>query len=477
MSCHGIYAVDQIDNKDLRPLGQSMWLGQNPQVETFINVSTNFGVKLGIQLLYLCQIQQLATMKNRHQKETLQHKSEDTFGRIVVLTGARQTGKTTLARRCFPDYTYISIEDPILRSSYTTLTASQWNQTFPRAILDEVQKAPTLFESIKSVYDQYPVPRYILLGSSQFLLLNSVRESLAGRCQIVELFPLTLPEQLTHSWEEPVKPSLFQDLISGSDPLSGLLPSFQMYPDFAERQSAFDYYLTYGGYPAITHAQLTDDERWNWLNNYVRTYLERDIRDLADFRNLEPFVQLQKLTALQTGQLINYSQLGKEAGITAKTAQRFLHYLQISYQTLLLPPWHRNEKKRLIKTPKIHYLDPGVLNTILQKHSAITGHEYESAVVAELYKQVRTIGQATTFYHLRSHDGREIDLLLEFDTYYLAFEIKMSRNITKTDARNFSELETILDKPVKKCIILSNDPKIQTFGDKTMAIPAALFLT
>ncbi|MCK9404754.1 MAG: ATP-binding protein [Chitinophagaceae bacterium] len=416
-------------------------------------------------------------MKNRQQKENLQHKSEETFGRIVVLTGARQTGKTTLARRCFPDYTYISIEDPILRSSYTTLTASQWNQAFPRAILDEVQKAPTLFESIKSVYDQYSEPRYILLGSSQFLLLNSVRESLAGRCQIVELFPLTLPEQLTHSWEEQVKPSIFQDLISGGNPLAGLLPSFLMYPDFAERQSAFDFYLTYGGYPAITHANLKDDERWNWLSNYVRTYLERDIRDLADFRNLEPFVMLQKLTALQTGQLINFSQLGKEAGITSKTAQRFLHYLQISYQTLLLPPWYRNEKKRLIKTPKIHYLDPGVLNTILQKHGAYTGHEYESAIVSELYKQVRTIGQATTFYHLRSHDGREIDLLLEFDTHYLAFEIKMSRNISKTDARNFSELETILDKPVKKCIILSNDPRIQTFGDEIIAIPAALFLT
>ena len=416
-------------------------------------------------------------MKNRQQKENLQHKSKETFGRIVVLTGARQTGKTTLARRCFPDYTYISIEDPILRSSYTNLTASQWNQAFPRAILDEVQKAPTLFESIKSVYDQYSEPRYILLGSSQFLLLNSVRESLAGRCQIVELFPLTLPEQLTHSWEEQVKPSIFQDLISGGDPLADLLPSFQMYPDFAERQSAFDFYLTYGGYPAITHANLQDDERWNWLSNYVGTYLERDIRDLADFRNLEPFVLLQKLTALQTGQLINFSQLGKEAGITSKTAQRFLHYLQISYQTLLLPPWYRNEKKRLIKTPKIHYLDPGVLNTILQKRGAYTGHEYESAIVSELYKQVRTIGQATTFYHLRSHDGREIDLLLEFDTHYLAFEIKMSRNISKTDVRNFSEMETILDKPVKKCIILSNDPRIQTFGDKIIAIPVAMFLT
>jgi predicted AAA+ superfamily ATPase len=201
------------------------------------------------------------------------------------------------------------------------------------------------------------------------------------------------------------------------------------------------------------------------------------VRDLADFRNLEPFVLLQKLTAIQTGQLINFSQLGLEAGISAKTAQRFLHYLQISYQTLLLQPWSRNQRKRLVKAPKIHYLDPGVLNTILQKRAIGTGHEYESAIIAELYKQVKIIGKPLSFYHLRSHDGREIDLLLEFETYYAAIEIKMSRNISKTDARNFQDLGTILDKPLTQCIILSNDPKVQVLNLNTMAIPAALFLS
>jgi predicted AAA+ superfamily ATPase len=344
---------------------------------------------------------------------------------------------------------------------------------YPRAILDEVQKVPALFESLKSVYDQFPDPRYILLGSSQLLLLDKVRESLAGRCQILEMYPLTIPEQLTDSWEDPVKPSVFQGWINGDRSLEDLLPSFLLYPDFAERQLAFDFYLNFGGYPAITDKSLTPDERWNWLENYVRTYLERDVRDLADFRNLEPFVLLQKLTAIQTGQLINFSQLGLEAGISAKTAQRFLHYLQISYQTLLLQPWSRNQRKRLVKAPKIHYLDPGVLNTILQKRAIGTGHEYESAIIAELYKQVKIIGKPLSFYHLQSHDGREIDLLLEFETHYAAIEIKMSRNISKTDARNFQDLGTILDKPLKQCIILSNDPKIQILNHNTMAIPAA----
>ncbi len=426
---------------------------------------------------YICAIICICKMKNRVQKQDIQQRNRGPFGRILVLTGARQTGKTTLARKCFPDYSYISIEDPILRSGYINLTATQWNHLYPQAIMDEIQKAPSLFESIQSVYDQYPGTRYLLLGSSQLLLLDKVRESLAGRCQIIEMFPLTLPEQITQSWDEEVKPSLFQEWAAGKNDLAYLLPSFELDPDYARKQQAFDFYLKFGGYPAVTHPDLDDTGRRDWLTNYVRTYLERDIRDLADFRNLDSFVMLQKLTALQTGQLINFSELGKEAGITSKTAQRFIHYLDISYQTLLLPPWSRNEKKRLMKTPKIHYLDPGVLKAILQKSGDCTGHEFESFIVSELYRQLHLTGQSVDFYHLRSHDGREIDLLLEFANHYAAFEIKMSKNITKTDTRNFRDLETILDKPVKQCIILSNDPQVKDFSHKTLAIPAAMLLT
>ncbi|HOV94883.1 MAG TPA: AAA family ATPase [Spirochaetales bacterium] len=131
-------------------------------------------------------------------------------GRIVVLTGARQTGKTTFARTLLPDYQFLPIEDPVLRQSYARLTAAQWKELYPKAILDEVQKEPQLVEGLKSVYDQWPEPRYILTGSSQLLLTDKLRESLAGRCTIVELYPLTLPELETESWQKPVQPSFFQ---------------------------------------------------------------------------------------------------------------------------------------------------------------------------------------------------------------------------------------------------------------------------
>jgi len=154
-------------------------------------------------------------MKNRTLSDTILKTSSSHFGRIIVVTGARQTGKTTLVRKLFPKFSYISIEDPVVVDEYKKLTASQWNSLYPQAILDEVQKEPQLVESIKSVYDQFQNPRYILLGSSQILLLKKIRESLAGRCQIIEMYPLTLPEILTDSWETEIKPSYFQNLISG----------------------------------------------------------------------------------------------------------------------------------------------------------------------------------------------------------------------------------------------------------------------
>jgi len=404
-------------------------------------------------------------MKSRFLKNKLFSNNASPFGRIIVLTGARQTGKTTLAKYCFSEYAYLSIEDPVLRVQYKQLSASQWKETYPRAILDEVQKEPVLIESIKAAYDQYNQVKYILLGSSQLLLLSKVKESLAGRCIIEEVLPLTLPEMLTDSWEDELKYSLFQQfLMNYQIPL--VPPSFTMHPDFAKRKKVFDYYLLNGGYPALVNESLTDDDRFSWLKGYVKTYLERDIRDLADFKSLEPFVKFQKMTALLTAQLVNFSHLGNESGVSSKTARRFLQYLEISYQTILLQPWYGNKLKRLVKTPKLHYLDPGVQRAILQKRGDPAGNEFESAIVAEIYKQVKTAGVDGSFYHLRTHDGAEVDLLLELEQGFVAFEIKMSENITKKDTRHLQKLPEILNKPVLHSFILSNDNIVKEFGDK-----------
>jgi hypothetical protein len=414
-------------------------------------------------------------MKSRSIKSVIFAKQSTPDGRIIIITGARQTGKTTLVKKSFSDREYIALDDPVLRAAYTSLTAPQWYKQYPEAILDEVQKAPSLIETVKAVYDEYPDSRYLLTGSSQLLLLNRVKESLAGRCIIFELFPLTIPEIMTDKWDD-VRYSWFQDFLQ-TGTMQSFSPSFLLEPDHASREAAFRYYLTNGGYPALVRTDMTDDERYDWLTNYVRTYLERDVRDLADFRSLEPFVKVQRMTALLTGSLLNFSELAREAGVTAHTARRFINYLEISYQAILLQPWSRNELKRLVKSPKLHYLDPGVQKAVIRKSGDPAGNEFESAVIAEIYKQAMNIQFRGSFYHLRTVDGREADLLIETEKGYYAFEIKQAGRVDRTDARHLSGLASILDKPLLASFLLSNDPGVRMITDNTLAIPAAMFLS
>jgi uncharacterized protein len=244
----------------------------------------------------------------------------------------------------------------------------------------------------------------------------------------------------------------------------------------AGKQKAWDQCLAFGGYPAVSDEALNAEERYVWLQNYVRTYLERDIRDLASFRDLEPFVKLQRYLAENTATLVNATEIANHLGLTSKTIQRYIRYFELSYQSVVLSAWAKNPNKRLMKMPKIHYMDNGIIQAVLQKRGGITGNEFESMVVAEIYKQIKTINAAVQLFHLRTHDGKEVDLILEMPGYYLAFEIKMTERVTKSSAKNLRGLEEILDKPLKRSYILSNDRETKYFGEKTVALNAAMFL-
>jgi len=413
-------------------------------------------------------------MINRTVYKFFRKKSASKFGRITTLTGARQTGKTTLVKEVFPEFDYISLEDPITRPDYAALSAVQWYQQHPQVVLDEVQKLPQLIESVKAVYDQFSDARFVLLGSSQILLLKQVKESLAGRTALIELYPLTLPERLTISWDDEIKSSkLIQLLVNPSDTscLHGIPQTSQHY---AQADTEFEQYLHYGAMPAIVDASLDESEKRDWLRDYVSTYLQRDIRDLANLRELEPFVRAQKTLSSLTSQLLNTSTLAKQAGITNATAKRFIHYLDISYQIILLPPWFRNQNKRLSKSPKVHFLDPGIQRILLSRTGELTGAEFESAIVSEFFKQIKNNRLEISCYHLRTLDGKEVDLLLELENGYIAVEIKKSKNVSRSDARHLRKLEMILDKPLLHSLVVSNDPRVQTWDDgKITALPAA----
>ena len=413
-------------------------------------------------------------MKSRACKSRLLERFRRKHSRLVVLTGARQTGKTTLATMALPETPYVSFEDPVVRPTYTGFSAADWFERYPTCVLDEVQKAPTMIETIKAVHDSHDKARYLLLGSSQILLLSRIKESLAGRVSIIELWPLTLPEMETRDWDdEPGESRLISFLRSnaGNPELLNGIP--QANSTYARNRIRLEQYLSFGGMPVVHDPELTKEEKWDWLGDYRKTYLQRDVSDLANIRDLEPFTLAQQAIAAKSGTPVNFSDLARLAAVSVGTAQRFMRYLELSYQVILLRPDFRNFEKRLAKMPKVHFLDPGILRSIIGRRGNLTGSEFESAIVAEIHKQLSNAALSVQQYHLRTYDGREVDLLLELEQGFVALEIKMTNRVSPVDARHLRNLEELLDKPLLAGLILSQDNAIKQFDDSIYALPVA----
>lgn len=384
-------------------------------------------------------------------------------GRLLVLTGARQTGKSTLAQLAFPDYPVINLDAPVEREAYARMSPEQLMVRFPRAVLDEAQKLPEIFETVKAAYDRSEEVRYVLLGSSQILLMDRVRETLAGRVALRELFPFSLPELMLDQEGVAPAPSALTAALGAGAPgevLSKLAAPHRSVSEQAARAAiAWEAFGRWGGMPPLHTRGWGDEDRFEWLQDYQATYLQRDLRDLARLSRLEPFVRAQRAAALRTAQTVNFSDLGRFAGVSPPTAREFLRYLEISYQVVLLPGWHRNLEKRLVKQPKLHFLDPGVRRAILRQRGEIGGAEFESAVVAEVLKQIRTARLPLDPFHLRTTDGREVDLVLEREDGYVALECKQAAKVVPSDFRHLRGLGQILDKPLLAGAVVSEDPE------------------
>lgn len=414
-------------------------------------------------------------MKKRFVFDSILGRLSHRHGRIVLLSGARQTGKSTLCSKLPGTFEYISFDDPVLRQEYLKLTADDWLRQFPYAILDEVQKVPQIFDTVKAVNDKDKDTRYVLTGSAQIPLLKNVKETLAGRVTSYRLYPLTLPESRTKSWDDEVIPSLFQTWLKSFD--NDLLKKRPLLdPNISEMKIAFQNYLEFGAMPELTHDDLTTADKRLWLEEYSKAYLQRDLRDIAQLAELESFIKVQQYLANTIGQLLNYSSVSRLAGVSSVTAKKFVQYLEISCQTITLPPWFKNQNKRLAKSPKVHFLDSGIHRAILKKRDKPNGNEYESAVIAEIIKQVSNLGLPVEFYHLRTLDDREIDLVVELEHGYLLFEIKKSEIIDRQDARHLLNVEDIFDKPILASFVLSEDLDAKILAQNIYGLPACWFL-
>lgn len=276
--------------------------------------------------------------------------------RIVILTGARQTGKTTLAQQVYSDLRYINCDAPENREILREVHSANWGKSVGNAVIDEAQKEPSVFEKIKFAYDGRQISFSILLGSSQILLLKRIRESLAGRVFVYELWPLMMSELVQEETLDKKKDiPLISQILNEKESIENILkniPSVIIGEEEAKLRLAQDYLLKWGGMPELLH--LAHHERQEWLRSYEYTYLERDLSDLARLDDLYPFRKFQKLSALCSSQILIYSELGRDAGISVDTARRYLEYLRLSYQTFLLQPFYENLTSSVIKSPKIY---------------------------------------------------------------------------------------------------------------------------
>lgn len=380
---------------------------------------------------------------------------------IITLTGPRQSGKTTLAKATFEKAHYISLEDPTHRTLALEDTKGFLRQFgTDQVILDEAQRVPDLFSYIQGIVDQNDRPgQYILTGSQNFLLLEKISQSLAGRCAIHHLLPFSLSELLG---TKPTDPEKIADVTgrrrSHKENISNKL---------------FDTLWT-GGYPRIHDKHIPPQQ---WLTNYAETYIERDVRSIVNVSDLETFTRFVRLCAGRTGQILNLQSLGNDCGIDSKTAKRWLSILEASFIIKLLRPYYKNFNKRLIKAPKLYFLDSGLLCFLLGirkpdeliVHSA-RGAIFESWVIAELYKSYYHTGKQPAMYYFRDSNNNEIDVILDHGLKVLPVEIKSGQTINTEFFKGLEYWRKLTESPDAPAVLIYGGDSPTTFKGMT-ALP------
>lgn len=317
---------------------------------------------------------------------------------VIAITGPRQSGKTTLCKQVFPDYTYVSLENPDNRS-FAENDPKGFLETYSsKVIIDEVQHVPQLFSYIQSEVDESgETGQFILTGSQNFLMLEKISQSLAGRVYISHLLPFSRME------------------------LEGIA------------ESDLNAVLFKGGYPRIFDRGIAPTD---FFPSYVQTYIERDIRSIYNVRDLSLFLAFLRLCAGRTGQLFNASSIGNELGVDYKTIQNWISILETSFILFKLEPWHVNFNKRVVKTPKYYFYDTGLAAYLLgiRKPDEISVHFakgmlFENYCISEFLKNQWNQGQTTRAFFWRDNVGNEIDLLIEKGNDITVAEIKSGQTI------------------------------------------------
>jgi predicted AAA+ superfamily ATPase len=339
----------------------------------------------------------------------------------VVLTGPRQVGKTAMVRRVFPDADYVSLDLPSVAAEAEG-NAERFLRAFREPlILDEIQYGPSLFRYLKAIIDEDKKPgRFILTGSQNFLLMQGISESLAGRCAVLNMLNLSVEE------------------------LNEGLGRFDE-----------DLYLFQGGYPEL-YARADIDPHF-WYAAYLSTYLERDVRNILNVGSLRDFDRFLRAVANRTAKVLSYSDLARDVGIAPNTAKKWISVLQASGQIFLLEPYYANIGKRLVKSPKLYLGDTGLAAFLMgfenwkavSRHPAV-GALWETHVVMQVVKYFFSSGRVAPLWYWRTSQGEEVDLLIERGGRFIAVECKYAERVDQSALKG---LKALMNTHGKKSLI------------------------
>ena len=371
----------------------------------------------------------------RHAEKTVQELSK-MFGAILV-AGPRQVGKTTMLEKLTSGMGYVTLDDPIVRASAVEESGTFFKDNPPPVFVDEIQKAPALFEQIKLFLDrERKKGQFFMCGSQQFKMMKGVSESLAGRIGLITLLGFSLRETYEIECDTP------------------FLPTEEYLNSRKEQLANITYDAVWGWIHRGSMPELHDNPDFNWqmfYGAYVRTYMERDVRELSEIGDTVKFTKFMVAAAASTGQLLNLTSLARDVGISQPTAERWLSILAASNIVYLLQPYSNNITKRAIKTPKLYFLDTGLAAYLTKwntpdvlKNGAMAGAFFESFVVSEIIKSYYNKGiLEPPVYFYRDKDMNEIDLLIEENGTLYPLEMKKHADPTKKDINAFELLDKI----------------------------------
>lgn len=385
---------------------------------------------------------------------------------VVILHGARQTGKSTLIKSLLEKEhkaEYITFDDTAVLSAATNNPSGFLESYDKNLAIDEVQRVPELFLAIKKIVDKDRKPgRFILTGSANILLIPKISESLAGRIEILNLYPFSQSEMGGS------KRNLVESFFDGKFSL----------PKETKSSKSLLNRIVLGGYPEIQNRK-TPVRRDAWFNSYITTILQRDVRDLANIEGITQLPRLLSLFAARAGSILNFAEISRSSGISQTTLKRYVTLLESTFMIYLLPPFSGNFSKRLIKTPKIYLYDTGLLTHLIsadenrfQNDPSLLGSVAENFVLMELIKQISWSEQLLNIYYFRTSSGQEVDFVIERnDGSIVGIEVKAAHS---PRAEMFNWLKVLASETGKKFVrgfLFYNGEELITFDKNLLAIP------